>query len=178
MKHTDTRGFTLIELLVVVLIIGILASIAVPQYKLAVHKARIRSYLPVIRELKEAQELYYTVNNRYAGSNQKEELDVNFPKECKQISSSQNWRLSCNNHVTLTTFGQDRNDGLPVAVGMIYCYNGSQPCGDNYDLQILKVFEYQHAASSLVGQEGKWGCFRKRTDDTFGQKLCQTVNKS
>lgn len=82
-------GFTLIELLVVVLIIGILAAVAVPQYQKAVMKARVMSLVPLIQTIVNAQQVYFMANGKYAADFS--ELDVQMPAGAGYQSATHVW---------------------------------------------------------------------------------------
>ena len=74
---TNITGFTLIEILVVVLIVGILAAIALPQYQRAVEKARAVEARELLDTVYKAEQMFFLTNGSYASSFS--DLDVDIP---------------------------------------------------------------------------------------------------
>ena len=161
------KGFTLLELLVVVLIIGILAAIALPQYRIAVAKAKVASMLPLMRAWKDSYTQWKLVHGEYyeGGSNggypTASELGINWPSD---------W-LCPNNDKT-------------------YCYNDEWRCeintGDNGDIQchykeIIYVQMYQgdDVASCGLNSEpfsNKVICTAANSS-TIGEKVCKSMGR-
>ncbi len=73
---TNKQAFTLIELLVVVLIIGILAAVALPQYQKAVAKSHLAESSTLLSSLAQAEKVYFLANGDYTDNFN--DLDIEF----------------------------------------------------------------------------------------------------
>ena len=68
MKKCD--GFTLVELMIVVSIIGILASIAMPQYQNYIHRTEVTEAITMAANIREDVTAYYTETLEFPRDNQ------------------------------------------------------------------------------------------------------------
>ena len=84
-KKSFKSGFTLLELLVVVVIIGILAAIALPQYQKAVMKSRVTQVIPLIKAVAQAQDVYYLAHNEFAENIDSLDVDFTCPQDWRCI---------------------------------------------------------------------------------------------
>ncbi len=117
MKYNRRRGFTLIELLVVVLIIGILAAVAVPQYKVAITKSRLARLKPVLASIKQAQEVYYLHHGNYA-----EDLSL-LDIETGCMEGSDNSVFYCDNYFYIDGLVQQGQEESYRRIRARYCPN-------------------------------------------------------
>ncbi len=151
------KAFTLIELLVVVLIIGILAAIALPQYQTAVDKARYSSMMAAVRALKDAEEMYYLANGNYA-TNITDLADV-FPAACDINGGCENFRLSLGRR-------RDTNNVLVYVYGNLY----KEKVGIGNSLLM-----YVDRQVDVGRRGGMIFCYAYKQDGERARKLCKSV---
>ncbi len=68
MKRSRSFGFTLLELLVVVIIVGILATVALPQFGKMIRRSRVAEAENIIGAVLTAELLYYGEHAEYAAA--------------------------------------------------------------------------------------------------------------
>ena len=100
-------GFTLLELLVVVLIIGILAAIALPQYKLAVGKTKFSTLKNITRSVWDSAQRYYMVNNSYPQKTS--DLDIGLDIKEENYTNNKYLGFTTNDEIECTIWDKNPN---------------------------------------------------------------------
>lgn len=120
-------GFTLIELLVVVLIIGILAAIALPQYQKAVDKARASEAVQMLSKIVNAENTFFLATGTFTQN--LTDLDIEVPgidQNSPANASSQHFRYTIMNVQNNTTVPHAQIWATPIDS------NGNVMQGDKY----------------------------------------------
>ncbi len=168
---SSIKGFTLIELLVVVLIIGILAAIALPQYQKAVERARTADALAHINAIEKAIELVVLQNGGIPEGNLvgKYQLQEKFLPSDIELTKG----LTCDNS---TEYGDKfcyNNDWryLSYCKGNVCRFSASRGKKQTDGFFLLSLIEGRFDGKSWY-KRCAW------EDDRKGEEICMQLNSS
>ncbi|PCJ54585.1 MAG: prepilin-type cleavage/methylation domain-containing protein [Planctomycetota bacterium] len=78
--NTKKSGFSLVELTIVVVILGVLATFAVPRFMSSVERTKAAEAYSYLSEMESAQARYNAENGKYANSTSQLDIDLHRPE--------------------------------------------------------------------------------------------------
>ncbi len=144
-REMVTYGFTLIELLVVVLIIGILAAVAVPQYQKAVEKSKATQALALMKTMVQAAKVYELAKGKYPTSFN--ELDVSLAQWTGKTVFYQGTDAISNGEWAMTMRIENKWEGILIGkisgkykgAGFRYTYSKTAPNKYRDKIQCIEI---------------------------------------